>query len=239
MSRFRAVLTDIDGTMARSENVHRDALKQVAKAYYGVALTEQQLDDINGKGAKKRFELVRDEARRNNPNAKVNEAEFREQLSAYFLTHWRQIEPMPGAREFLNHAAEAGMRQAAVTNSQRDIGEVALSSLGTDRRHLEFVVAIDDVAEGKPSPASYLFAAEKMGLSSAEDRRQIIALEDSLVGVEAAKRAGLTVIQIQSDPKHVHPDADLVVTRLDDPRVANLVGFRPNPNARPGLGKAA
>ena len=239
MSRFRAVLTDIDGTMARSENVHRDALKQVAKAYYGVELTDQQLDDINGKGAKKRFELVRDEARRNNPNAKVNEAEFREQLSAYFLTHWRQIEPMPGAREFLNRAAEAGMRQAAVTNSQRDIGEVALSSLGADRRHLEFVVAIDDVAEGKPSPASYLLAAEKMGLTSAEDRRQIIALEDSLVGVEAAKRAGLTVIQIQSDPKHVHPDADLVVTRLDDPRVANLVGFRPNPNARPGLGKAA
>ena len=143
MSRFRAVLTDIDGTMARSENVHRDALKQVAKAYYGVALTDQQLDDINGKGAKKRFELVRDEARRNNPNATVNEAEFREQLSAYFLTHWRQIEPMPGAREFLNRAAEAGMRQAAVTNSQRDIGEVALSSLGADRRHLEFVVAID------------------------------------------------------------------------------------------------
>lgn len=239
MSRFRAVLTDIDGTMARSENVHRDALKQVAKAYYGVALTDQQLDDINGKGAKKRFELVRDEARRNNPNATVNEAEFREQLSAYFLTHWRQIEPMPGAREFLNRAAEAGMRQAAVTNSQRDIGEVALSSLGTDRRHLEFVVAIDDVTEGKPSPASYLLAAEKMGLTSAEDRRQIIALEDSLVGVEAAKRAGLTVIQIQPDPKHVHPDADLVVTRLDDPRVANLVGFRPNPNARPGLGKAA
>jgi len=239
MSEYRAVLTDVDGTMARSENVHRDALKQVAKAYYGVDLTEQQLDDINGRGAKKRFELVRDAARRKNPNAHLDETVFRDQLSAYFLTHWRQIEPMPGAKEFLSRAAQAGLRQAAVTNSPTDIAEVALSSLGRDRRHLEFVLGIDDVAEGKPSPEGYLKAAARMGLTSAEDRCRIIALEDSLVGVEAAKRAGLTVIQIQTDPKHIHADADLVVSRLDDPRIARMIGFGPTPDARPGLGKAA
>jgi haloacid dehalogenase superfamily, subfamily IA, variant 3 with third motif having DD or ED len=239
MSSYLAVLTDVDGTMARSETVHGDALKQAAKAYYGVELTDQQIHDINGLGAKKRFELVQNERAKAGLDPNIDEDEFREHLAAYFLTHWKQIEPMPGAKEFLNRAANKGLRQAAVTNSQADIAEVALASLGKDRAHLEFMIAIEDVAEGKPSPEGYLKAAAKMGLTTPEQRARIIVLEDSWVGVEAAKAAGMTVIQTQPDPSHVHPDADLVVPRIDDPRVEKFVGFGPAPSAFPSLGRAA
>ncbi|MEO0391697.1 MAG: HAD family phosphatase [Pseudomonadota bacterium] len=239
MSNYKAVLTDVDGTMVNSEAIHGAALKQVAKAYYGVELTDQQLQAINGLGAKKRFELVQQARRDAGLDPMIKENKFREHLAAYFVAHWRAIEPMPGAKEFLQRADEQGLRQAAVTNSQANIADVALSSLGHDRARLEFTIAIEDVQEGKPSPEGYLRAAAKLGLTSPDQRRGIIALEDSFVGAEAAKRAGLTVIQIQPDPAHIHPDADLVVSRLDDPRVAQFVGFGPRPQAQPGFGKAA
>jgi HAD superfamily hydrolase (TIGR01509 family) len=233
MARFKALLTDIDGTMAHSETVHRDGFKQVAKAYYGIELSEQQLDEINGRGAKARFQLVQDELAKAGKNPNVSEQEFRDHLAAYFMTNWKKIEAMPGAGKLLREANESGMRTAAVTNSQADVAAVALASLKGEQNRLEFTISIEDVKEGKPSPEGYIKGAAKLGFTTPEERRQVLALEDSLVGVEAAKRAGLTVIQIQHDPKHIHPQADLVVPRWDDPRVAKFMGLERGLDARP------
>jgi HAD superfamily hydrolase (TIGR01509 family) len=82
------------------------------------------------------------------------------------------------------------------------------------------VVAADEVSEPKPSPDVYLRACE---LLDAEPSRSI-ALEDSPIGVAAARAAGLYVIGIPS-MAGVVLEADLVATSLTDPDVRRSLGL--------------
>jgi HAD superfamily hydrolase (TIGR01509 family) len=59
------------------------------------------------------------------------------------------------------------------------------------------VVTAEDVAHGKPAPDLFLLAAERMGVTPAE----CLVFEDSLLGIEAASRAGMGSVLVSSrDP---------------------------------------
>lgn len=58
------------------------------------------------------------------------------------------------------------------------------------------IVTHEDVANGKPAPDIYLLAAEKLGV----DPTRCLAFEDSPTGIESAKAAGMTVIDVLHDP---------------------------------------
>jgi beta-phosphoglucomutase-like phosphatase (HAD superfamily) len=53
-------------------------------------------------------------------------------------------------------------------------------------------VTAEDVVNGKPAPDLYLTACERLGVEPG----QVLAFEDSLVGVNSAKAAGVTVVGI-------------------------------------------
>lgn len=105
---------------------------------------------------------------------------------------------MPGFPDLLD-ALRADRRVALVSSSPRHwIGLV------TDRFDLAFdaVVSAEDVAAGKPDPAVYERAAGELGV----EPRRCVAVEDSEHGVEAATRAGATVVGYRTDQNR---DADL------------------------------
>ena len=54
------------------------------------------------------------------------------------------------------------------------------------------VVTAEDVAHGKPAPDMFLLAAERMGVPAGE----CVVFEDSVLGLEAAKRAGMTAVLV-------------------------------------------
>lgn len=56
------------------------------------------------------------------------------------------------------------------------------------------IISSDDVSKGKPDPEGYLLAAESLGVSS----NKCVVIEDSPAGLEAAKRAGMKSIAINS-----------------------------------------
>jgi len=55
------------------------------------------------------------------------------------------------------------------------------------------VVAAEDVTHGKPAPDMFLLAAERMGVAPAE----CVVFEDSVLGLEAAKRAGMASVLVR------------------------------------------
>ena len=62
----------------------------------------------------------------------------------------------------------------------------------------ETIVTQDDVKNSKPSPDLFLLAAEEMGV----DPTRCLVFEDSQLGIEAAKNAGMKSVLIQpDDPK--------------------------------------
>lgn len=69
----------------------------------------------------------------------------------------------------------------------------------------------DEVSRGKPAPDLFLLAAERLGVKSDD----VIVLEDSPLGVEAASNAGMRVIAVlgHSDRVVSFPVAPTVVVQ--------------------------
>jgi HAD superfamily hydrolase (TIGR01509 family) len=55
------------------------------------------------------------------------------------------------------------------------------------------VVTAEDVTHGKPAPDMFLLAAERMGVAASE----CVVFEDSVLGLEAAKRAGMASVLVR------------------------------------------
>lgn len=64
-----------------------------------------------------------------------------------------------------------------------------LIGLGTT---FSVVVTAEDVAFGKPAPDMFLLAAERMGVPA----RECVVFEDSVLGMEAARRAGMAAVLV-------------------------------------------
>ena len=76
------------------------------------------------------------------------------------------------------------------------------------------MISAEDVERGKPAPDCFRLAAEKLGANAAD----CLVFEDAPAGIEAAERAGATVVVITAT--HTHP------TRLTHHAVAGYDGFR-------------
>ncbi|MET9199067.1 MULTISPECIES: HAD family hydrolase [unclassified Gordonia (in: high G+C Gram-positive bacteria)] len=98
----------------------------------------------------------------------------------------------PGATEALDLVRDAGIPMALVTNTVRELTEVALDTIG--RHRFAVTVCGDEVQRGKPAPDPYLRAAELLG------RRpdQCLAVEDSPAGTDAATTAGCPTLVVPS-----------------------------------------
>jgi HAD superfamily hydrolase (TIGR01509 family) len=96
----------------------------------------------------------------------------------------------PGAGDALAAVRAAGVPCALVTNTERQLAELALNSLG--RANFEATVCGDEVARSKPAPDVYLRAAELLGVPISAT----VAVEDSPTGVAAAIAAGCTVLVV-------------------------------------------
>lgn len=112
-----------------------------------------------------------------------------------------------GALEMLESLGAEGVPMGLVTNTQRELAERALNSIG--RHHFSVTVCGDEVASGKPAPDPYLRAAELLGLAPAD----CLAVEDSVTGSAAAERAGCAVLVVPNDvpvpggPRRRHADS--------------------------------
>jgi sugar-phosphatase len=95
---------------------------------------------------------------------------------------------VPGARDLLLVARATGVRLAVVTSAGPAWVERSLvESLGLSLDAVDEVVTALDVVDGKPDPAGYALAADRLGVDAA----LAIAVEDSPAGVLAALGAGV------------------------------------------------
>jgi sugar-phosphatase len=98
------------------------------------------------------------------------------------------LRPVPGAEELV--ASLPQNRWAVVTSAGRALATKRLVAASLPIP--DVLVTSDDVARGKPDPASYLEAARRLGALTTRS----IVLEDAPVGVESGRAAGATVIGV-------------------------------------------
>ena len=102
--------------------------------------------------------------------------------------------------------SEIGLAQVIVTQSPRPIVESVAHALGDV--FVELVTG-DDGLPGKPTPAPYAAAIERLGLRPEE----CVAVEDSATGAASARSNDLLVVQVGGSDKLFPGDPGLIVVK--------------------------
>ena len=183
----RAVLWDLDGTLADSREQHWHSWLD-ALAREGVSITREQFLGTFGQrndtilegwlGADAGAERIR-------RIGDAKEVRYRE------LVARDGIEPLPGAAEWIRSLHASGWRQAIASSAPRLNVEVMRRALGFEAL-IEVIVAAEDVSRGKPDPEVFLRAAERLDVPPA----RCVVVEDAASGIEAARRAGMPNIGV-------------------------------------------
>lgn len=109
----------------------------------------------------------------------------------------REAAEIPGAAAAVRLAKARGMKVALATSSPHLLIEAVLDRLDL-RGAFDVVASGMDERYGKPHPAVFLTAAERMGVQP----ERCVVFEDSLTGAIAAKAASMTCVAIP----HGYPD---------------------------------
>lgn len=180
---FKAVLWDMDGTLADSEPLHLHSLITVL-AHHGVEAGDELHPLIFGKTGREVHALC---CERFGFNTDFDSwALFRARC---YLAAAPSIEPRPGALDVYRAVSEAGIVQAVVSNASRMLLEANLAALDLQEPQL-VTVSANDVRNGKPDAEPYLRAAWLLQIEPEE----AIAVEDSPTGARAALAAGMRVL---------------------------------------------
>lgn len=179
-SRPRAILLDLDGTLADSLPIMRHAYRKFL-GRFRVATTDAEFDSINGPPLP---EVVR----RLKITHRLKDTE--ESLVAKYFEiierAYAGVAPSPGARDLLHKAKVNRCTVGIVTSNSAKRTHAWLEAAGLSHL-IEFVVSGDDVQRGKPHPEPYLLASQRASCPTAT----IIAVEDSPQGARSAVEAGL------------------------------------------------
>lgn len=182
-----ALLWDFDGTLVDSERSWHAAERRLM-AEWGGTITPEQQNRLTGCSLRDSSAMLMRWAGRGD----LDVDHYAGVLNDYALEDMtsRGVEFRPGARELLDAAAAAGVRNALVSATFTSVLEAILSGMGS--HPFEVVVGGDVVTRGKPDPEPYLMAVERLGLAV----RDCLALEDSIPGTTSAERAGLATLAI-------------------------------------------
>jgi beta-phosphoglucomutase family hydrolase len=215
MTAATAVLWDLDGVLVDSTRFHYEAYRKLlSESGRDLGFDEfRNLFGLRNEPILRRLfgELRPQEVER---LAQRKEEFFRELIAG-------NVEALPGAAGLVRRLREEGLSLAIVSSTPRANIELILGSLGLADAFAA-VVAAEDAHRGKPHPEGFLTAAERLGVPPAD----CVVLEDAPEGIEGAKAAGMRCIGVATTrPPERLSEADLVVERLDDPRVeAFLLG---------------
>lgn len=197
ISARKALIFDVDGTLAETEEAHREAFNRAFEAAglawnWDRALYAELLRVTGGKERIRHFLQRRGEAER------AADADYIAGLHADKTRHYTrivdagQLELRPGVREVVACARRKGVRLAiATTTTLANVEALLTAAFGPTGMDLfPVIVAGDMVAAKKPAPDAYLEALARLDLAAAD----CLALEDSANGLRAALAAGLDTL---------------------------------------------
>ena len=184
INKTKAILFDLDGTLAQTMEFHYDAWRK-SMLHYDIDLAPEDYYPLEGTNlfelAKKLFALYKLNG--------CDEKELVNNKEKYYLDT-NTFVLYPGVVELLNVIKSNNIKLGLVTARLRN----SLNSTAP----LEFLKIFDsiitgnDTNEGKPSPQPFLKAAKKLG-AMPED---CIAVENAPLGVASARNAKIYCIAI-------------------------------------------
>lgn len=180
---IQAVLWDVDGTLIDSEPLNRRCLYEIC-AEFSRPIQEDEKPTLYARSFAEMWEIL--------GGQHTFPVSYQEWCSA-FAERYRSLSATgharPGAVDVVRRLAAMSVPQASVSNNIRALTEINLDIVGVCDV-MAFLVCLEDVTRGKPDPEPYRIACERLHL----DPDACLAVDDSPVGIQSAKAAGLFTV---------------------------------------------
>ena len=207
-----AVIFDMDGLIIDSEPLQNNAWVDILKRHGKSPVLNEKtgLVHIIGISITKNWEYLKDKY---GLSESVKELE-EERMPVYLKSLGPGLKAMEGFAELVEKLFKNKIPMAIASSSKRNYIEIALKSLSAEK-YFPVIISAAEFERGKPNPDVYLAAAKELGVKP----ESCVVLEDSGLGVQAGKNAGMKVITVPNS--YTEDDSGL---SLADVRVKSLKG---------------
>ncbi|MFO7780214.1 MAG: beta-phosphoglucomutase family hydrolase [Spirochaetia bacterium] len=182
--RARALIFDVDGTLADTMHHHFEAWREVIRRY-GVELTEELLVELAGQPSPAVARVIAERY-----GLELDPQRIAAEKEDAYIHHVDSIEPIEPVA-VLAREAHGHLPMGLATGERRAIAERVVRATGLTELFETFVTA-DDVTHHKPHPETFLRCAELLGVEPAYCQ----VFEDSVSGMEAGRSAGMIVTDV-------------------------------------------
>ena len=187
--RFDGYIFDCDGTLADNMPLHYRAWKRMVEENGG-EMSEELFYRLGGIPTGTIIEMLNAEH-----GLKVNDVAAAAHLKeTYYLELIPEVTPIEPVLQIVR-SLYGKVPMAVASGGYRLYVEKTLNALGI-RHFFSAVVCAEDYARGKPYPDPFLEAARQLGVPP----EGCVVFEDSPLGVQAAKAAGMECVFIPSGP---------------------------------------
>ena len=184
-----AIIFDMDGVLVDAKEWHYEALNR-ALALFGYCISRSEhLSRYDGLPTRRKLKMLTEDKRL--PEA-LHEFIHRLKQKHLLAVARQQCRPNRLHLEALTRLKQDGLMLAMASNSVRRTVDLLVERTGLGNL-LAFHLSNQDVARPKPDPEIYLKAMQKLGVAPDE----CVVVEDGAYGIEAARRAGCRVFEVE------------------------------------------
>ena len=182
----RALIFDLDGTLADTMPAHFIAWT-AALSRYEIPFSEDRFYALGGWPTTKIISVLANELGKS-----MDVDAFAHEKENEFLNAIAEIGPVPPVVEVV-HRERGRLPMAVATSAVRAVGERILWQIG-GLEWFDALIYAEDVPRHKPEPDVFLEAARRLKVAP----ENCCVYEDSDPGIEAARRAGMTWIDVRT-----------------------------------------
>lgn len=210
MSRFKAVIFDLDGVITDTAHYHYLAWKRLAESE-GVPFDEAFNEHLKGVDRMGSLDLILARGSRSySQDEKLALADAKNRHYQELIATMTPDDLLPGALRALEEVRAAGLKTGLASVSKNAF--TVLDRLGI-RDRFDYVVDAALIANSKPHPEIFLTAAQNLGVAPSD----CLGVEDAVAGVASIKDAGMYAVGVGSP--EVLTRADRVIPSLQEFRL--------------------
>lgn len=188
MKKIKGIIFDMDGVIFDTERISCRFWQKKLKEH-GMDMTEDMYTEIMGRN---RVGIIKGlESMFNRPEIDFYKLSDEKVAQMGEFLDTGRIPVLPGVFEIIDYLDKNGYKKSIATSTRRVKAESRLKKENLFD-HFDSIMYGDDVKISKPNPEIFLKTAEKMELNPSE----ILILEDSPSGIEAAYNGGFRCINV-------------------------------------------
>lgn len=183
--RYELVIFDNDGVLVDSEPLANTVLSGYLTELGHPTSYDESIRDYMGSAVHRVHDLIEERTGRKLPE------DFDTTLSSRtFAAFEQELVAVDGVEELLGKLVADGVAYCVASSGSHERIRVGHRRTGIDQWFEdEWIFSSEDVGRGKPAPDLFFHAAERMGVAP----ERCVVVEDSPLGVEAARAAGMDV----------------------------------------------